>query len=394
VESEEPTAGTGPTDRERGRLGRLRRGWRPALLASLATLVLFELGAALTVETGLVVTSARPRYERQRYFWGDHPEFGVWRRPDAEYQHRSACVDVRYRTNSVGARDVERSQDADAPRVVVLGDSFLAGWGVTEAKRVSNRLEESTGIEHLNFAMPHFGPYQSLLVYRNLAKGFRHDGVLIGIHPASDYVDIDLALSRARPRYEYRYRPYLVGDAAPYARFEWREPGWLRVLRRYSYAFNLASERLSVSRSPASIPRPALRSRDARRAPSWFYDFRETNQTRLEWILGELVREAEGRSVAVVLIPVLEDFRRQRLSGSNPLARRLEALGAATGFHVVDLLSSMSDPGRQRGRYFLPCDDHWNEAGNRVATSRILAELAGFYRDVADAPPTPPSRSS
>ena len=70
--------------------------------------------------------------------------------------HQKRCFKATYSTNSVGARDVERSPAAARPRAVVLGDSFLEGWGLPAAERLSNLLEESTGVEHLNFAMSLF----------------------------------------------------------------------------------------------------------------------------------------------------------------------------------------------------------------------------------------------
>jgi hypothetical protein len=353
----------------------------PLLGALVATLALLEAGAWLAVETGLVRGVQRPSYGRDAYWWGDHPELGVWRRPNASFEHRAPCFDVTYHTNAVGARDIERTPEEHAPRVVVLGDSFLEGWGISDAQRLSNRLEAATGFEHLNLAMAHFGPFQELLAYRTLAKAFAHDAVLVGILPANDFVDSDLALARALPDYEYRYRPYLVGDAPPYQRVDLREPRWRRALRSHSYAFGALLHAVSRggSRAAASASPPAP-SNAARRAPSWFYDYDEAGVQRLTWILQQLVREAQGREVVVLLIPVLEDFRRQALSGPDPLAARLEAAGV----RVVDLLPVMADPRGQWGRYFLSCDYHWSAEGNQVASERVLQALRGsLYADLA-----------
>ncbi len=324
---------------------------------------------------------ARPSYGGDGYWRGDHPELGVWRWPNASFDAQAPCFDAHYRSNSVGARDVERARDEAGPRVVVLGDSFLEGWGVTDPQRLSNRLEAATGIPHLNFAMAHFSPYQELLAYQTLAKSFAHDAVVIGILPTNDFVDSDLALASSLVDYEYRDRPYLVGDAPPYERFDLREPGWRRLLRSGSYAFNALLRGHSLWRAahPPASPQPP-RSDAARRAPSWFYDFDEAQLRRLEWILETLEREAEGRPVVVVLIPVLDDFRRRALSGPDPLGPRLEA----AGLRVVDLLSAMADPPGQQAHYFFACDYHWNAEGNRIAFERVLAALRRpFYSDLA-----------
>ena len=60
--------------------------------------------------------------------------------------------------------------------------------------------------------MAHFGPYQEYLVYRDLAREFDHDAVLVGVLPGNDFANIDFDLARTLPRHDYRYRPYLVGD--------------------------------------------------------------------------------------------------------------------------------------------------------------------------------------
>ena len=73
---------------------------------------------------------------------------------------------------------------------------MVEGWGLPDESRFSNLLERVIGVEHLNFGMSHFSPYQSYLVYRDLASGFDHDAVVIGITPENDFVDLDLDRAR------------------------------------------------------------------------------------------------------------------------------------------------------------------------------------------------------
>ncbi len=127
-----------------------------AIIATTTTLALVEVGAYVLIKTGLIVAQ-RPNHGTETYWWGDHPEFGVWRYPNAEFHHRASCFDVRYHANSVGMRDRERPLETADHRVVVLGDSFMEGWGINDSERLSNRLEQATGVPHMNFAMAHFG---------------------------------------------------------------------------------------------------------------------------------------------------------------------------------------------------------------------------------------------
>ena len=356
------------------------------LAAAVATLVLLEVGTCALVETGRVV-APRPSDRRHAYWRGDHPEFGVWHAPGLAYEHRTRCYDLEYRTNSVGARDVERPLRSQQPRVVVLGDSYLEGWGVSESERLSNLLEEQTGIEHLNFAMSHFGPYQEYLVYRSLASRFDHDAVLVGVLPANDFVDIDFEEARKHRYYRFHYRPYLVGDPPDLRHVYPREPRWRRWLRHWSYtgsAVITAVEARARERAAVEVAQTGERA--------WFYDFGDRQARLLEAVLERLAAEAAGKRVTVVLIPTLTDLRSHARFGPDPLSVRLRAAGERSGYRVVDLLPSMAEYTQRWPRYFLRCDYHWSAFGNAIAAN-LLREALGpeFYgeEDRGEDPPRP-----
>jgi hypothetical protein len=180
--------------------------------------------------------------------------------------------------------------------------------------------------------MAHFGPYQAYLVYRELARHFDHDAVIVSVLPTNDFRDIDYAAALELGWYEFRYRPYLVGEAPSYEHVDHREPGWQRWLRHHSYAFNGV--------------RQALRNRALRasRAPtSRFYDFSQRQLRLLETILERLAVAADGKPILLLLIPTAADLRRTQ-------------------------------------GYFHDCDIHWNALGNTLATEALLRRLGpDFY---------------
>jgi len=358
-----------PTPRTRGQ--RVARAALAAGLSLLATCALLELGTMVAVRNGWLATP-RPNHGDTGFWWGGHPTLGVWRHPDREGQLTGACYSVTYHMNSVGARDRERPRRADVPRVVVLGDSFLEGWGVEEPDRLSNRLESATGIPHLNFAMAHFGPYQELLAYEEIASGFDHEGVVASVLPINDFADIDLEVGSRIPGYEYRYRPYLVGDPPDLREVVWREPLLVRFLRHHSYAWNAIARRIDQWRQRDEPPTPP--------GFSWFYDFEDHQARLLEAILERLADAVGDRPLAVLLIPALPDLQRYSVVGAAPLSKRLARLGEARGFTVVDLLPAMAEKTRNWPAYFLPCDYHWSRFGNRTAAELVQAALArDFY---------------
>lgn len=152
-------------------------------------------------------------------FWTFSDEhFGVWHHPSSTYLHKKPCFTAQYASNAFGMRDKERTKDADQPRVVILGDSFIEGWGNRSEDRLSNRLEASTGKEVLNFGTSGgFGTIQEWLQYKHMVKQFRHDVVLLGILPRNDFEDNSLDFYYTQDTDDYR--PYLVGDYPDYKLF-------------------------------------------------------------------------------------------------------------------------------------------------------------------------------
>ena len=155
----------------------------------------------------------RPTYHLGRYeFWGTYnPVFGMWHPPNGHFIHQEGCFSFEYSTNSYGARDVERTLHSDRPRTVVLGDSFMEGFGLPVNERLSNVLEARTGREHLNFGTGGgFSPLQYALTYESLASKFDHNVVLVGVLPDNDFHEMDGPWMD--DHYPGRYFPYYRND--------------------------------------------------------------------------------------------------------------------------------------------------------------------------------------
>ena len=345
-----------------------------AAVGRLLSLVLLETGLRTLTAFGLVRVP-RPLGAEDAFWDGRHPLFGVWHHPRTTATHRTSCFDVRYRTNTLGARDVEHAQRSTRPRVLALGDSYLEGWGVDQDRRLTDLVERTSGISFMNLAMSHFGPYQELLAYREFGSRFEHRGVLVGILPMNDFYDLDLAVARRSPGYMYRYRPYLAGTFPDYHRVDYRESEARRFLRHESAAFNAIAFAWYglVGREEDSFDRPAAFASRSGVVHSFYYDYSLEQFLLLRYCLEQIAGAANGRPVLVVLLPAPPDFPRYAQSGPSPLARDLDAIGHDRGFRVVDLLPEMARRSRDWSEYFFACDYHWNERGNAVA-AQILQE--------------------
>jgi hypothetical protein len=336
------------------------------LLVVVAGLTLTEAGARALVKVGLL-GDQDGEFE---VVWPRHPEFGAWHLPNARGEHVGACFRSLYETNSVGARDVERPARADGPRVVVLGDSFLEGYGLEAASRMSNVLEKQTGVPHLNFAMAGFGPYQQLLVYRSLARGFDHTAVIASVFPANDFADLDPADCAALGDPEYCHRPFpgALPEMAPRYR---RESALRSFLKRDSTAFRIGLAAWNVRRRVPYKPE------------SRFYAYEERQVRLLEAVLDRLRLAVAPRHLIVVLIPHPLDIEVHRERGPDPLSEELATWAERGGVRVVNLLPILSEASARWEPLYLSCDFHWSHYGNRVAAEAIRREVPDLYGSVA-----------
>ena len=348
--------------------------------------VMLELGCWLVTATGLI--SARvPSYSLaagSAGFWGDlDPGFGAWHPPNTRYLHQKACFRVVYESNSYGARDRERSRDSDAQRVVVLGDSFMEGFGVAAEDRLSDVLEADTGTPHLNFGSSgNTGPTHAFALYTHLASGFRHDAVLASILPENDFDDDVPKPDRYQPYWEGRY-PDLelryslssVEDSKYRCDTSAAEVSFGRALREFTYSKNV----LDFAYSAFKQWRYARRLEASAEGPtSRFFRFSQEEFERLRHSYEQLAAAAAPRPVVLFTIPRHADFAACGPDGRNPLDAALAEWAAGVdNIWFVPLLPAL----RARfegalGDQFLPCDAHWGPAGHAAAAA-VLRDAVG-----------------
>lgn len=358
------------------------------LLNLLIFAVLLELSLIVLARAGYINVSL-PSYsvDYAKPFWADNnPHWGVWHNPNATVRHLTSCFDVTYRSNKYGMRDTERQKQSNVPRVVVLGDSFAEGWGVDDHQRLTNILQEKTGIPHLNFGTAgSFGTTQAFVLYRELASQFDHDAIVWLILPANDFADDTPTPSKLMKG--ARWRPYFAatdtGYEIIYPDGEFKEKTRWAIFRR-----NLPLEFLMTARAyyhyrtyfdwsqqqkEIGVPLPTAVTGSA------YYDFTDDQYARMAQGIRELKKLAGERPVTVVTIPRPADV--QRLKAEQvvpPLRSRLEKLASSLGIDYVDLLANIDD--EDTTRHFIPCDGHWTHEGNLFAAQRIAD--ADFYQTI------------
>lgn len=137
---------------------------------------------------------------RQLYEY--HPTIGYRFIPGLKTREEHEGGGFLLRTNQAGYRCRHEFTTARTPgrfRVLLFGDSYTAGMGVSDKARYGDVLEELVpGVEVYNFGLPGSGTDQQYLIYREDAAGLEHDLVVIG------------AMVENIRRVASRYRPYLT----------------------------------------------------------------------------------------------------------------------------------------------------------------------------------------
>lgn len=114
-----------------------------------------------------------------------HPTIGYRFVPDLKARIRHENGGYLVKTNKLGFRsDVEfvseRSQGNK--KILLYGDSFTAGDGVSNGQRFSDILDRAMpNVDIYNFGLPGIGPDQKYLIHKEYASGMQYDMVVIVI---------------------------------------------------------------------------------------------------------------------------------------------------------------------------------------------------------------------
>ncbi|PRD43740.1 hypothetical protein C5748_10910 [Phyllobacterium phragmitis] len=270
------------------------------------------------------------------------------------------------------------ARSSNGSRVVVIGDSFVEGWGVADHERMTNILETRTKIPHLNFGTAgNFGTTQAYILYEKLASRFDHDAVIWMILPANDFADDTPTASRLEEG--ARWRPYLVRNdksdtydvVYPAGGFEeatrWAifrrnisVEFWMTARAYYYYRglFDWLSHETEVTRTPST------------KTPSNYFDFDDEQFGRLAFAARKIRQAAGDRRIMVVTIPRSADIMRSNEErGLSPLNRRITQLSKELGFDHIDLLASIRST--KWDNYYIPCDGHWTYQGHLFAANHL-----------------------
>ncbi|OGV65284.1 MAG: hypothetical protein A2283_05720 [Lentisphaerae bacterium RIFOXYA12_FULL_48_11] len=356
------------------------------VMAGVIMFTTFEVALALMCRMGRLDIS-KPSYRfgnvNSRFWIETNPDFGVWHGPNSSYRHITPSYDVFYKANSYGARDKERSKESNGKkRVIVVGDSFTEGYGVEDGKRFTDLLESRSGIEHLNFGTAgSFGPTQYYLLYKTLARQFEHDAVMVCILPFNDFLDDDYEYGKIA--YSTHYRPFFTGQYPDYKlTYSMKDPPRERskflesFLREFTFTGNFIKRVKGLARHHQA---------SMKKGYAGYYDYTKEQWLRLNYVLGQIRREAAGKEVIVVTIPAISDLERLQTDPASTLPVDLASFCIAENMIYLDLLPGIrSAPEGYRACYY-KLDPHWNALGSRLAADYILKNVKWYQNTTGSA---------
>lgn len=282
--------------------------------------------------------------------WHAALDFGVWVNTD----------DLGFRTTETGARHTSGRADRE---VLVLGDSFAFGWGVTGEQMVSSALARELSTRSASYAVrtagvPGYSTDQEYLLWRRLSPVMHPDQVVLLFHQSDPPANIQLIADMSRfayhkPRFQVvDGRLHLAGVPVPdkdvVNPLTALEPVKALLRPLALYGLLQASLRNGFTWSVVA-PAPAVRPIE----PAAYAMTAEL----LKALDGDI--RAHGATLLVALIPTAPDMT-QRLAG---MCRTL-------GIAFLDLQAAFTNQSGVR----LVHDGHWNARGHAVA-ARAIAPL-------------------
>lgn len=110
-------------------------------------------------------------------------------RPFCQGEYLTGGIKSHARINSIGLRGAEVSEKGGR-KILLIGDSFVFGYGVEEDENIVSRLEEELGVEVINGGVWGFGPDAEYLMAKKLVGKLKPDYLVVFLFPANDLRDL------------------------------------------------------------------------------------------------------------------------------------------------------------------------------------------------------------
>lgn len=290
---------------------------------------------------------------------------------------------IEFVTDAQGFRNAARQNSAQA--IVVLGDSFAAGTGITQADSWAVRLQQLTGREVINLAIPS-SPWMSLANFwyeNDRVGGFQQADVVLTLFSGND---LDEVYGRRRA-FDGQYRASALRRWLTRLENFQRKCALDKVWLLLTVEEKYGDQVVAVDREggvPVLFFKPyverALRSATDVETHDNFADL-----TEILTALAEKVRASGGR-LSIVNVPSKAEIHAELLGRAyqpQGFAQAMAPVVRALGAHWIDLSAPMRreavkrQAAGQEGLWW-PDDTHWNAQGHAVVAELIAEHLGAL----------------
>ena len=184
--------------------------FRNYFILSFVLLIFFEFISYFIYKIKILEISHKPKIYLNKdeisndEWWIEENLWGAWHIDNSKTRQIRSCYDATYISNEVGARDSSFSTNASND-IILIGDSFAEGYGVNLIDTSQKHIEKLTDLNVLNFGVSNnTGIVQYYEIYKNFAKNYKHNKLIIFFLPSNDFGENDYNNWRGSKR----YRPY------------------------------------------------------------------------------------------------------------------------------------------------------------------------------------------
>ena len=308
-------------------------------------------------------------------WWTENNIWGSWHTKNKKTRQKRSCFDAIYISNEVGARDGSFLNNSNKD-IVLIGDSFAEGYGVNYSDTSQKYIEELTELNVLNFGVSkNFGIVQYYLIYKNLAKNYNHDKLIVFFLPSNDFGENDYnnwkGSKRYRPYYkkinDNDYEIFIPNDAIKnyisqtkkikkiFKDYFWTSGLFINI--NYNYKIYRAKKKSGTDTF------------------SGYFDSNLDQQKAAIYFIKKIINEA-NIDTYLVSIPRIQDFERlnkgEKLNNVYWIKSLNDLSKNNKNFTFIDLIKH---PTSNLNDLYLKCDGHWTLEGNKWAADIISKYL-------------------
>ena len=346
---------------------------------------------------------------------------------------QSTCYHANVTVNSQGWRSPEFAQmkSDDVFRVLVLGDSFMAGLQVNDDEIFSSVLRQRLNdaglgkrVEVITFGVPSWGTDQQYLALRQYGLKLNPDLVVVAFYAQNDVAETDLMLRSStntypKPFFDLREgrlielpfvdstpMPIKVGRriAADLRLYPMVRDSLLTfpLAHRVLFRFGIVGVVPQENESPEPEDPSLWQWPDRWRRQIGVFELRPWADWSRAWAISEALlnrmnAEATSTGARFLLLGVaspIEVMPQEILLGliasrkgdfdADQPTRRLTEISARRGIDFVSMVPAFKNRIGNSAKIFedlfLRCDGHWTPAGHRLAAELAAAEVVARVR--------------